>query len=84
MWPIFNDLIDFATMKYENHPSIIICNENVSFESRKNVSKNNVQQKTSNLNFKKTGTFGNIPTKILKCYSDLYNVIVQYIWNYEI
>ena len=77
-------MIDFATMKYENHPSIIICNENVSFESRKNVSKNNVQQKASNLNFKKTGTFGNISTKILKCYSDLYNVIVQYIWNYEI
>ena len=31
---ISDDPIDYATAKYKNHPSIIMINENVSFESR--------------------------------------------------
>ena len=30
------------------------------------------------------GTFGNIPTKVLKDSSDICNLILQDIWNYEI
>ena len=32
--PFSDDPIDYAIAKYKNHPSIIMINENVSFESR--------------------------------------------------
>ena len=38
----------------------------------------------SSLNSKKTGTFGNIPTKVLKISSDICNKVLQKIWNSEI
>ena len=34
--------------------------------------------------FQKPGTFGNIPTKMLKSSSDICNVALQNIWNFEI
>ena len=36
------------------------------------------------LNSKKAGTFGNIPTKVLKISSDICNNVLQKIWNSEI
>ena len=78
-----NDPIDSAIIKYQNHPSIIMINENVSFESRfkfKVVNENDVQWEILNLNSKKPGTFGNIPTKILKDSPEVFNVI----WNSEL
>ena len=77
------DPIDSAIIKYQNHPSIIMINENVSFESRfkfKVVNENDVQWEILNLNSKKPGTFGNIPTKILKDSPEVFNVI----WNSEL
>ena len=79
--------IDSAIMKYQNHPSIIMISENVSFESRfkfKVVNENDIQYEILNLNSKKPGTFGNIPTKILKDCSEICNVILQNIWNSEL
>ena len=66
---ISDDPIDYAIAKYENHPSIIMINENVSFESRFSfaaVNEDDIQREILNLNPKKPGTFGNIPTKMLK------------------
>ena len=79
--PISDDPIDYA--KYKNHPNIMI-NENVSFESRLRftaVNEDN-QREILNLNFKKPGTFGNIPTKMLKSSSEICNVLQNMeFWN---
>ena len=61
--------VDVIIEKHKDHPSIKIINENVSFESRfsfKGIRESDIQKEVSNLNSKKTGSFGNIPTKILK------------------
>ena len=64
---ISDDPIDYVIAKYKNHPSIII-NENVQFKSRFSftaVNEDNIQREILNLNSKKRGTLGNIPTKML-------------------
>ena len=84
---ISDDPIDYAIAKYKNYPSIIMISENVSFESRFNfttVNEENIQRENLDLNSKKPGTFGNIPTKMLKSSSDICNVALQNIWNSEI
>ena len=43
-----------------------------------------IQNEVSNLNSKKTGTFGNNSTKVLKDSSDICDSILQDIRNYEI
>ena len=66
---ISDDPIDYAIEKYKNHPSIVMINENVSFESRfsfTTVNEDDIQREILNINPKKAGTFGNIPTKMLK------------------
>ena len=61
-----------------------MINENVSFESRLRftaVNEDN-QREILNLNFKKPGTFGNIPTKMLKSSCE---ICMSYkTWNSEI
>ena len=50
---ISDDPIDNVMLKYKNHPSIIMINQNVSFESRFNfqvVNENDIKQEVSNLN----------------------------------
>ena len=50
---ISNDPIDNVILKYKNHPSVIMINQNVSFESRFNfqvVNENDIKQEVSNLN----------------------------------
>ena len=64
-----------------------MINEYVSFESRFSftaVNEDNIQQEILNLNSKKPGTFGNIPTKMLKNTSDICNVAPQNIWKSEV
>ena len=64
-----------------------MINENVSFESRfsfKAVNEDNIQREILNLNSKKPGTLGNIPTKILQSSSKICNVVLQNICNSEI
>ena len=77
---ISDDPIYYAIAKNKNHPSIIMVNENVSFESRFSfmaVNEDDIQRQTLNLNLKKPGAFGNIPTKMLKSSSDICHVAVQ-------
>ena len=84
---ISDDPIDYDIAKYKNHPSIIMINENVSFESRfsfTTVNEENIQRESLDLNSKKPGTFGNIPTKMLKSSSDICNFALQNVWNSEI
>ena len=74
------DPIDYAIAKYKNHPSIIMINKNVSFESRfsfTTVNEDNIQREILDLNSKIPGTFGNIRTKMLKSSSDICNVALQ-------
>ena len=47
------------------------------------VNKDDIQRKILDLNPKKPGTFGNIPTKMLKSSSEIYNVVLRNIWNSE-
>ena len=71
---ISDDPIDYAIAKYKNHPSIIMINENVPFESRFSftaVNEDGIQREILDLNPKKTGTLGNIPSKMLKSSSEI-------------
>ena len=84
---ILDDPIDYAIAKYKNHPGIIMINENVSFESRFSftaVNEDDIQREILNLNPKKSGTFGNTPTKMLKSSSEICSVALQNIRNSEI
>ena len=63
-----------------------MVNVNVLFESRFSFTALNedaIQREILNLNPKKTGKFGNIPTKILKSSSEICNVVLQNIWYSE-
>ena len=79
--------VDIAIHKFKDHPSIKMINEKVRFESRfsfKEVSNLDIEREISHLNTKKVGTFGNIPTKVLKESSNVCNSTLKDIWNYEI
>ena len=61
-----------------------MVNVNVLFESRFSFTALNedaIQREILNLNPKKTGKFGNIPTKILKSSSEIRNVLLQSMWK---
>ena len=63
---------------------VIMVNKNVLFESRFSftaVNEDDIQRETLNLNAKKSSTFGNIPTKMLKRSSEIGNVVLQNISN---
>ena len=79
--------VDIAIHKFKDHPSIKMINEKVRFESCfsfKEVSNLDIEREISHLNTKKVGTFGNIPTKVLKESSNVCNSTLKDIWNYEI
>ena len=84
---ISDDPIYYAIAKYKNHPSIIMINEKTSFESRfsfRAVNEDNIKRETFNLNSKKkkkTVTFENIPTKMLKSSFRICDVVLQNIGN---
>lgn len=82
----FSDPTDFAITKYKKYR--ILCLDEWEFEhyecKHKCVSENVMQQEVLNLNSEKPGTFWNIPTKILKGFSDVCDAILQNIWNSEI
>ena len=81
------DNVDIAINKFKNHPSIKMINADISFESRfsfKDISQSDMQKEVSNLNSKKAGIFGNIPAKVLKESSNVWNAVLRDIWNFEI
>ena len=81
------DPVDIALEKFKDHPSVKVIKENVSTESLfqfTEISLSEMTKELSSLNSKKTGTFGNIPFKVLKISSDICNKVLQKIWNSEI
>ena len=48
------------------------------------ISVSEMTKELPSLNSKKAGTFGNIPTKVLKISSDICNKVLQKIWNSQI
>ena len=74
------DPVDIALKKFKDHASVKSINENVFNESLFHFTEISVPEMTkelSSLNLKKAGTFGNIPIKVLKLYSDICNKVLQ-------
>ena len=73
--------------KYENHPSVQVIKKNISVNKDfyfSNTEVSDILKETTALNNKKNGTFGNIPTKLLKEVSDICAPALNDIWNNEI
>ena len=74
------DPVDITLEKFKDHASAKSIKENVSNESLfhfTEISVPEMTKKLSSLNLKKAGTFGNIPIKVLKLYSDICNKVLQ-------
>ena len=82
-----SDPVEIAIRKFENHPSVQAINQNIS-EDRNfsfcNTEVRDVLNETAALHNKKNGTFGNIPTKLLKEVSDICALALNGISNKEI
>ena len=73
--------------KFENHPIVQAIKQNNSVNKDfyfSNTEVRDILKKTTALNNKENGTFGNIPTKLLKEVSDIYAPALNDIWNNEI
>ena len=81
------DPVQKALKKFENHPSIIEIKKNIqvnSIFSFSEISKEDVMTEISELDSKKSGTFMNIPVKVLKdTKEDIADTLVE-IWKEEI
>ena len=79
--------VDIAIKKFEQHPSILtIKNKGIPISSFSftEVTLDNIQKEITNLDDKKSGTYENIPAKILKKVSDVCIPVLLKIWNGEI
>ena len=82
-----SDPAETAVRKFENHPSVQAIKQNVSVNQDFYISNTEVRdilKKTTALNNKKNGTFGNIPTTRLKEVSDICAPALNDICNNEI
>ena len=79
-----SDFVEITISKFENHPSVqaikqnILVNQDFNFSNTEVV---DILKETTALNNKKNGTFGNIPTKVLKEMSDSCAPALNDIWN---
>ena len=80
------DPIEQIIKKYQIHPSIIIIKEKLHTSpfSFKQISHEELEREINNLNVKKSSTFQNIPTKLLKDTSDVFSDFLLKIINTEI
>ena len=79
--------VEIAIRKFENHPMVQAIKQNISVNKDfyfSNTEVSDILKETTALNNKKNGTFGNIPTKLLKEVSDIYAPALNDIWNNEI
>ena len=79
--------VDIAIRKFENYPSVQVIKENISVNKDfhfSNTEVSDVLKESTALSNKKNGTFGNIPTKLLKEVSDICTPALNDIWNNEI
>ena len=82
-----SDPVEIAIRKFENHPSVQAIKQNISVNQDfyfSNTEVSDIFKETKALNNKKNGTFGNIPTKLLKEVSDICAPALNDIWNKEI
>ena len=73
--------------KFENHPSVQAIKQNIPVNKDFyffNTEVSDILKETTALNNKKNGTFGNIPTKLIKDVSDTCAPALNDIWNNEI
>ena len=66
--------VKIAIRKFENHPSVQAIKQNISVNKDfyfSNTEVSDILKETTALNNEKNGTFGNIPTKLLKEVSDI-------------
>ena len=81
------DPVDIALKKFECHPSILNIKEKVIVESTFSFSEvgcADMALEVKNLNIKKSGTYMNIPTKMLKQMTEVIVEPLVLIWNDEI
>ena len=79
--------VEIAIRKFENHPSVQAIKQNVSLTMDfyfSNTEVSGILKETAALNNKKNGTFGNIPTMLLKEVSDICAPALNDTWNNEI
>ena len=82
-----SDPVKIAIRKFENHPSVQAIKQNISVNQDfyfSNTEVSDILKETTALNNKENGTFGNIPTKLLKEVSDICLPALNDIWNKEI
>ena len=79
--------VEIAIRKFENHPSVQAIKKNITVNKDfyfSNTEVSDILKETTALNNKKNGTFGNIPTKLLKEVLDICAPALNDIWNKEI
>ena len=82
-----SDPVKITVRRFENHTSVQVIKKNISVNQDfyfSNTEVSNILKKTTALNNKKNGTFGNIPTKLLKEMSNICLPALNDIWNKEI
>ena len=82
--PDLADQVELAIKKFEHHPSIKTIKQNICLRNNfffKTVNNYEVSEEIANLNNSKQGTFGNIPTKIIKDTTEICTPILVNIWN---
>ena len=82
-----SDPAEIAIRKLENHPSVQVIKYNILVNQDFYFSKTEISDilnKTTALNNKKKGTFGNTPTKLLKEVADICAPALNDIWINEI
>ena len=81
------DRVEKALHKFKDHPSILEIRKNVSNQvefSFSSVTEKDMKEQIAMLNDKKSGTFLNIPTKMLKEVKDEVAKPLAQIWNEEV
>ena len=76
--------LEIAIQKYEQHPSINLIKENVTYNESFHFLPNEeerILKEIINLHNKKNGTFKKIPTCSLQNVSDICSPILANIWN---
>ena len=74
------------SIEFENHPRDQAIKQNISINQDfyfSNTEVSDILKETKTLNNEKNGTFGNIPTKLLKKVSDICAPALNDIWNNE-
>ena len=81
------DPMEKSIGKFENHPSILSINGNVNVEQPCQFSEiisEGVLSEINNLDSKRTGSYKNIPSKILKETSKISSERLAKIWNEQV